>query len=163
MLKFVKKGLGELTGLLLFGLTPSHRGKSARKHLRQTCCAEGGRLRETCCAEGREAGVGDGSGGGLFEVDDSDSCTSVADIFVGEGGDVGIGIKEVTNQGPENSLTGAVKDASSGSTELDSIVDEMSNLVECLISPHSSDVYFTFKFKLTFSAMLNGTIGKQII
>ncbi len=83
----------------------------------------------------------------LCEIDDGDAGAAEADVFVAEGGDVGVGFQLLADEGLEDAVACAVKDAEARGVELHGVVEEVGDGLQGFVCPHSSYVDLVLEFE----------------
>lgn len=90
------------------------------------------------------------------EVDDSDAGAAETDVFVVVGGYATDCGEIVADALAEGSRACTVEYADALGAELDGIVDEIGDCLQCLISSHATHVYLLFEVKLTAAEVVGG-------
>lgn len=92
----------------------------------------------------------------LCEIDNGDAGAAEADVFVAEGGDVGVGFQLLADEGLEDAVACAVKDAEARGVELHGVVEEVGDGLQGFVCPHSSYVDLVLEFELAFATLVTG-------
>lgn len=93
---------------------------------------------------------------GSGEVDDGDSGTAEAHVFIVEGVDGGVGLQKLPYGCAESAGTGAMQNAYSVGTELYGIVDEIGYGLKRFVDTHATYIQLAGEVELPVAACLIG-------